>query len=297
MITALYGLLYKTKNGKYHLFVYGCIKLFLNVYYPIYCILNRNNSYAEINKKVIVSLTTFPTRIDKVWLVIETLLRQTCKPSKIILWLADSQFNSIEKLPKRLRDQQKRGLEIKFCDDLRSHKKYYYSMLHYPDAIIITVDDDTFYPENLVQNLLDTHNKYPDAVCCYYAHMMVVEKGEIARYSRWISGADGYCEPSHYMVPIGCEGVLYPPGCLYEDVFDKKKIKELSPLADDLWLKAMASLNNVKAVKCFEKSIVFANIIDFKNINLHSINAGQNMNDKQLDNIITQYPKLLRIWN
>ena len=54
-------------------------------------------------KKVIVSFTSYPKRIGDVWLVAETLLRQSCKPDKVILWLADSQFpGGLADLPPRL---------------------------------------------------------------------------------------------------------------------------------------------------------------------------------------------------
>src|SRR5690554_1296956 len=53
-------------------------------------------------KQIIVSLTSFPTRIDKVWLAIETILRQSHKPTQIILWLSKEQFSSVDDLPKQL---------------------------------------------------------------------------------------------------------------------------------------------------------------------------------------------------
>ena len=97
----------------------------------------------ENNLNVIVSLTTFPTRINRVWIVIECMLRQTYKPDRIILWLSKEQFECLDKLPKSLLKLQSRGLEIKFCnEDLRSHKKYFYSIKKYPCDILITVDDD-----------------------------------------------------------------------------------------------------------------------------------------------------------
>src|SRR5690554_2625875 len=40
----------------------------------------------------VVSLTSYPSRIEDVWISIECLLRQTFKPDKIILWLAQSEF-------------------------------------------------------------------------------------------------------------------------------------------------------------------------------------------------------------
>ena len=42
--------------------------------------------------KLIVSLTTFPGRINSVHKTISTLLTQTLKPDEVILWLAEAQF-------------------------------------------------------------------------------------------------------------------------------------------------------------------------------------------------------------
>lgn len=296
MITRLYTLLYKSKNKKKYLFVYRCIKLFLNIYYPVYCMMNKSYKNKYVEKNVIISLTSFPARIDSVWITIETILRQTHSAEKIILWLAESQFESIDKLPKKLLKQRERGLEIKFCEDLRSHKKYYYTMKNYPNAIVITVDDDTIYPENLVENLMSTHKRYPNTICCNLAHMMTIEDGRVTPYINWESGANGYDKPSDYIVPIGCEGVLYPPGCLNENLFDKNQIKELCPLADDLWLKAMATLNGVKAVKSHPISITYANLISAKRNSLNKVNVNENMNDEQISNILSRYPKLKEIW-
>src|SRR5690606_16079955 len=94
------------------------------------------NSYRE--KRYSVTLTSFPARINDVWIVVECLFRQVEKADKIILWLSTPQFEGI-KIPERLLAQQKRGLEIKFVeDDLRSHKKYLYAFEAFPNDYIIT---------------------------------------------------------------------------------------------------------------------------------------------------------------
>ena len=51
---------------------------------------------------VIISLTTYPGRINTVWLAIETLLRQSVKPDAIILWLSTDQFKSLSDIPHSL---------------------------------------------------------------------------------------------------------------------------------------------------------------------------------------------------
>ena len=127
--------------------------------------LNRNNKSSR--KPVIVSLTSFPARINKVWLTIETILRQMEKPDKVLLWLYKDEFKDKKALPRNLLRLAHRGLEIRFCDEnLRSHLKYYYTMLSYPDANIIVIDDDMLYPPDLIKKLKIFNVKYPEGIIC-----------------------------------------------------------------------------------------------------------------------------------
>src|SRR5690554_5862757 len=48
----------------------------------------------KTKKNLIISLTSFPARISNVNLVIESMLRQTILPERIILWLSRKQFKS-----------------------------------------------------------------------------------------------------------------------------------------------------------------------------------------------------------
>ena len=51
-------------------------------------------------------------------------------------------------------------MKIEFKDeDLRSHKKYYYTIKEYPDDIMITVDDDIFYRSDMIAKLMAYHKK------------------------------------------------------------------------------------------------------------------------------------------
>lgn len=295
MITILYNILSKIKGRRSSLFFYRVIKLILNVYYPLHCKIFKDYKYKYIDESVMVSLTSFPGRIDTVWITIETLLRQTVKPKSIELWLADTQFENVDKLPKELLSQRERGLKIRFCEDLRSHKKYYFTMLENPNNIVITVDDDTFYPENLIEGLLETHKKHPNSVCCNLAHRIVYNDQSIAPYNDWIKADTGSEEPSYQLLPVGCQGVLYPPGSLNKNLFNKNEIFELCPLADDLWLKGMALLNDVAAVKNPKESITYANLLSSKKESLNQINVNQNKNDEQLINILNKYPELEQI--
>lgn len=178
-------------------------------------------------------------------MTIETLLRQSLKPEKIIVYLSMQQFKKGEDdLPQKLRKLQLRGVEFKFVDgDLRSHKKYYYVMQEFPDKTIITVDDDCLYPEDLVHVLWETHLEYPEAVVGNRAKKIYPN---IPRYEHWPQINDRAVSKDFLFV--GCAGILYPPHCLHKDAFDEALIRKLSFSADDIWLSCMARLHGTQMV-------------------------------------------------
>ncbi len=280
-------------NGKKWKYLYKINKLIAVVFFPIVAYF-QNHSGIDNNGEIIVSLTSFPARIDKVWITISSLFNQTLKPKRIILWLAEEQFPGKEKnLPSSLVNQKKRGLEIRFCDDLKSHKKYFYTMKENPDDVIVTVDDDMLYPENMLEQLWKSHIKNPGVVYCNYAHKITFDdNGNIKPYRKWISGYGESINPNIRVMPVGCGGVLYPPHVLDERLFDKEKIKVICPQMDDLWLKTMALLKGTKAAICKEGSQIYFDMTGTRKSGLQHINVGQNKNNEAIVSIVNEYPEI-----
>ena len=282
------------KANRRQIFINRVLGRIANYTYPVYCNSNKirlNKNYASkmCHHKVIISLTSFPARIDKVYLCINSLLRQSVRADKIVLWLADTQFPNGSGIPESLKRLVGEKFEIRFCDDLRSYKKIFYSAQQFKDDIIITVDDDTLYPEDWLLNLINTYIKYPDCVCCYRAHKIVLKSGKIAPYSEWIGLSPNETGPDSFLVPIGVGGVLYPP-TFFDDVeFDFEKIKDLCPKADDLWLKAIGLKNGFRAVKVDPNSKEWFTIISSQKQALMKTNVGQNMNDISIENLEKYY--------
>jgi Glycosyl transferase family 2 len=282
-------LLLKKITYKLSLFL---IRLLVPIYYRIKPVKDSGilkNDSTKKEPQVIVSLTTFPPRMNTIWMVLESLLRQTQKPDKIILWLASTQFSTIEDVDLRVRKMQIRGLEIRFCDDYKSHKKYYYAMKEYSNDIIITVDDDIFYPENMLETLLKKHKEYPDSVVCYRAHRITLTNGKVNRYIYWDYSSRDFLGPDNLLMATGCGGVLYPPHCLSKEVFNSRAINELCLNADDIWLKCMSYINGTKTVKVRK---IFSEMFSTKGSNdtgLAKNNVIEGHNDIQLKNIISKY--------
>lgn len=116
--------------------VWHILKFYLNKRLPSYYqkseIILGKSCRDFVDNEVIVSLTSFPARMDKIYITLESLFRQTIRPDRIILWLADEQYPDKKAVEMRLKKYKKLGLEIQYCDDLRSHKKYFYTMKKYP---------------------------------------------------------------------------------------------------------------------------------------------------------------------
>lgn len=240
------------------------------------------------NRKIIVSLTSYPKRIDTLWITIETLLRQTMKPDEIILWLAEEQFDGVESLPIELQNQQKRGLSIKWCDNLLSHKKYFYTMQEYPNDLVILVDDDSFYSYDLIEKLYLLHKKNPkDIVCMTPA---IIYPDYISHPSLWTRpGVNEKIEHSFLAQPFTGQGTLYPPKAIPEMAFQKDVIMELCPYADDLWLKFVSLVSHTPVTAIYKCRSFPVSIYGTGASSLWHINGDAKKNDEQWDALIQCY--------
>ena len=207
------------------------------------------------NDRIIVSFTSYPARINLVPRVLESLYAQSQKADKIVLWLAREQFPNLEKdLPDELiKDKNDNKFELRWCDDLGSHKKYFYAMQEFSEDIIITTDDDMIYHPDTIKTLYELHCKFPRTVASIYAKMMFYDDNyDLLPYRDWLYNIV-LPVPSMQIIPMGSGGVLYPPHVLDEGVFDKNtiinKLKYNGVICDDdIWLKTHSLLAGVPTV-------------------------------------------------
>jgi glycosyltransferase involved in cell wall biosynthesis len=243
---------------------------------------------------VIISLTTYSKRIESVDKVIASLLEQTVTVDKIILWLDESETN-FEQLPKQLRSLISNRFEVKFCPNYKSYKKLIPTLQEYPEAVIITFDDDISYPKDQVEKLLLAHYENPNEVITNVARNILVKDGQLQPYTTWLHAFEEQVgKPLVSLLPIGVGGILYPSGSLNEEVLNIDAFMVLAPHGDDLWLKCMTLWNNRK---------VIVTGADFKlgkhqlegtaDIGLwQTVNEGTDSNYEQLMSIATAYPKV-----
>lgn len=241
--------------------------------------------------ELIVSLTTYGNRLFEVSNTIESIMQGSMLPNKIILWLDYSMENA--ELPYSLKRQQERGLEIRFYKDIRSYKKYIPTLINYPEAIIVTLDDDLLYEPDLLENLYRTYKSNSNCICASRMHKIVLDRNDKPLpYVNW----EWKVFPKetsrlHFLTSGG--GTLFPPHCFDKDVLDEETFMRLSPTADDIWYFAMALKSGTKVVKSFTHSNRgddFVTNQDLQDTGLCLVNyISDNRNDTQLKAVLEHY--------
>lgn len=240
----------------------------------------------RIDRKLIVSLTSFPARINDVWIVVKTMMLQTYTPDKIILWLSEDQFPDGKGIPESLKSLEGVLFEIRLVKhDIRSHKKYYYVFQEYPNDLIVTLDDDIFYPQNLLEGIVNCHKENPDAVVCNYGlYVGYNVDGSIKSYNSW--NRTKSLNPKDFFFGSG-GGTLFQPSKLYKDVTNIEIARLLAPTADDVWLNAMVRLANLPLIVQSNNHVLSVTVKNDER--LCDTNVSQNQNDIQINAVINHY--------
>jgi hypothetical protein len=212
------------------------------------------------------------------------------KPNRIILWLGN-ELENID-IPITLKNQQKRGLEIKYCQDIKSYKKLIPALKEFPSAAIITIDDDHLYHFDLVENMISAYKKNPKLIYCAKMHRMkLLRNKKPEKYKKWEINCGSFdVSPLNFLTGVG--GVLYPPHCFNEEVLNERVFMDICRYADDIWFNAMALLNGVKIQEIFTHNIngnEHLRNMTAQYTSLSQINFEKNMNDVQLKAVFDKY--------
>ena len=203
------------------------------------------------DSEIVVSLTSFGKRIYDVCLAIESIMQGSLRPNRIVLWLSEEEFKGLS-LPVLLQKQQQRGLQVCYCEDLRSYQKLIPSLKYYPQSCIITIDDDVMYECDIVERLVRAHIEHQNAVCACRIHRVRLNKdGKPKNYNDWEWGTANCQLGSPLLFPTGVGGVLYPPRCFSSEVFNSEVFMSICPYADDVWFYAMELLNGTPIVQTY----------------------------------------------
>lgn len=276
-----------------YVFWYYFAKLVENILIRVvpfyYCRANRNKS----NEIITASLTSYPGRIKIVEYAIKSIFLQSIPPHRIILWLAYSQFPE-KKLPKSLLRFTSRGLEIRWVEDLRSHKKYHYVLQEQrQNELVITFDDDIIYHPLSIENALRKHHKYPKAVISNMMMRMYVKKDKIVPFRQWHMVQPGENSPRTDYALLTGSGCLYPYGVMPKETFDWVEAYRTSKTCDDLWITFMTKIHNVQVCPTDYTSPDFCTLFGSQTSHLAADNMLNDGNDITTALFIKENPSLI----
>lgn len=211
--------------------------------------------YSRFEKKpeeIIVAMTTYPARFLGSVQVWESVVNQIADcPFKCVLVLSEEEFPSKTLLPFGIHRLIKAGkLEILWHPrNIRSHLKLLPVIKKYPDAHIITIDDDMTKPQGWLQNMIDDHRKWPeDIISCSYTfyldsqmewRRMLDLKQKSARGKNNVPGL-----VFQFARICSGHGTFFPAHTFADDrFFDEEAAMRIVPTCDETWMWCFAMLS------------------------------------------------------
>ena len=271
---------------------------------------------------VIVSLTTIPSRIDKIESVILCLLNQSYQADKIILYIPRklARLNQPYIIPNGLKRLSKssNNFEIRQIEkDYGPATKIIPALKDFTadDDIIITVDDDILLENHSLEELIKAHRRFPE----YVWGMMGIIDGEFC-HTEYLA-PNGFTKAKVDTLG-GYRGILYHRQFFQPDFFKmfseledihRQKLKMPIILCDDTLLNSYLDFKKiykyVTATQYFQKSpktSKFPHKFHEHDWTFYSLDYGdrQGLNDdnntqntRVSSDLIKEYFKLLRIDN
>jgi hypothetical protein len=198
--------------------------------------------------KKIISFTTIPSRIEHIKPMVDSVLNQSIKPDEIVLWIARSYRRSNHNVETKIPDFIKNSnISVKYCEDVGPFTKLYYSLKqewHHKDTIIVTVDDDVFYPKHWLKGLLKQAKRTPDKAIGYRGRILNDKLDYNS--SLKVTNAPTF-RPIKVDIITGTWGALYKVKFFDEAIFSEEVIKA-NFMVDDIWITGHLAKNNIDRI-------------------------------------------------
>lgn len=203
--------------------------------------------------KVIVSLTSHTKeRLANVpYFLFHSIFKHNYDYVKVVLTLYKDDVANIPPKLKELIDLD--FIELIIAEEnLRCHLKYFYAMKKYRNLPVITIDDDSIYPKEMIPDFLKNAKTYPNTIITRSARLI----NPNISYDRWFEcncGVEDIRWIGHWdevldnLNPEGYGGIYYPANILEVNDDMIPEIKTI-PRADDIFLTVLEQRKHIKSV-------------------------------------------------
>jgi hypothetical protein len=146
------------------------ILIFISLIILLIILFKKRNEYFNDNIRVVISLTTSPKRLEKIDNILNIIVKQTRKPSKIILNVPyifkrdGTQYN--QDILNNLSNKYGEILLINRCEDRGPITKLLptLDLEKNPNTYIILIDDDIIYEKDLIEKLINEYKRNPEII-------------------------------------------------------------------------------------------------------------------------------------
>ena len=208
--------------------------------------------------KIIVSLTTLPSREETLRRAMESLAAQRFQPDEILLCLPEiSRREGVPYVPPSWIGEFPRVRIVRTAEDWGPGTKLLGALrtVEDPDTIIITVDDDVRYNSHLIEKLVRHSLDTPAAAVGFRgwnAEQLIREHNFEFVYEEW-EKRRGY--PIRVNILEGYGGVAYRRRFFDDAIFDYSDAPKEAFYVDDVWISGHLALRQVpRLVHCYAAS-------------------------------------------
>ena len=247
----------------------------------------EDNVYLNMTKRetpITVSLASSRENFNRLPITIYSLLNQSLKPDRIVLWL-NEEYEDLVKLPYEISQFIKNGLDIKFVKDFKDYTKTICALKNFPNDIIVTASDVVYYPKNWLEELYLSYISHPQDIQIHSASMIKSDTKVITSSKQWKNISKPSAKYTYF--PNEDNGILYPPKCFSKEVFRKDIFLKQVEFNNSLWFWTMGILNNHKfrIVKNNYNKVLHTKFKDrFKNTTQYN-----SLFDKEFNNLLKLY--------
>lgn len=199
------------------------------------------------NENVIISLTTIPSRSNKIIPTLNSLLNQSI-PARIHIHIPEKAncepFLKYD-FPQEIQNHPNISI-IKHALDFGPAMKFIPAIQQNKGKYILVVDDDNIYPFDLVKNLLGWSERDPSKVYCTRGWVHTLDY-------KWETTntifSDRISQPEPVSVITGCGGYMISPQIadkLKMFISDYQNVPRECQLMDDIWISGWLSRFSIK---------------------------------------------------
>ena len=236
------------------------------------------------DRRLIVSLSTLPDRIDRLGPTIRCLLNQTRPPDEIVLALPQFSVRQNRRytVPNYLRDFPR--LRILHCETDWGPATKSIPVVQTElaggrgETLIMVVDDDRIYPRDAIETYLHYSAQLPNAALCFRG-------GPMPRSLDWRDSklffANKIREPRRVAVMTGCGSYLVQPRFFDSAFWDYSTAPPGAFYMDDMWISGCLDRRSVEKYVVPASAMMRSVLRQFGTMNLHHVPNGRRHNNNE----------------